>query len=66
MDEDTGNNSEVEHADTRCGGQENIEEREQVGASVAEEGTTYYYTSPRKSVKEEWCRPMQASVKDAR
>ena len=26
MDEDTGNNSELEHADTRCGGQENIEE----------------------------------------
>ena len=68
MDEDkcTGNNSELEHADTQWGGQENIEEREQVGASVAEEGTTYYYTSPRKSVKEEWCRPMQASVKDAR
>ena len=35
MDEDTGNNSELEHADTRCGGQEIIEEREQPGASVA-------------------------------
>ena len=35
MDEDTGNNSELEYADTRCGSQENIEEKEQVGASVA-------------------------------
>ena len=35
MDEDTGNNSELEHADTRCGGQENIEEREQAGALLA-------------------------------
>ena len=35
MDEDTGNNSEHEHADTRCRGQENVEEREQAGASVA-------------------------------
>ena len=35
MDEDTGNNSELEHADTRCGGQENMKEREQAGASVA-------------------------------
>ena len=68
MDEDTctGNNSELEHADTQWGGQENIEEREQAVASLAEEGTTYYYTSPRKSVKEGWCRPIRASVKDAR
>ena len=35
MDEDTGNNSELEHADTRCGGQENIKEREQARALVA-------------------------------
>ena len=36
MEEDTGrNNSELNHADRRCGGQENIEEREQAGASVA-------------------------------
>ena len=35
MDEDTGNNSELEHADTRCRGQENVEEREEAGASVA-------------------------------
>ena len=28
-------NSELEHADTRCRGQENVEEREQAGASVA-------------------------------
>ena len=35
MDEDTGNNSELEHADTQYGGQGNIEEREQAGASVA-------------------------------
>ena len=35
MDEDTGNNSELEHADTRCRDQENVEEREQAGASVA-------------------------------
>ena len=35
MDEDTGNNSELEHADTRCNGQENVKEREQAGASVA-------------------------------
>ena len=35
MDEDTGNNSELEQADTRCSGQENVEEREQGGASVA-------------------------------
>ena len=34
--------------------------------SLSEEGTIYYYTSPRKSVKEEWCRPMRVSVKDAR
>ena len=34
MDEDASNNSELKHADTRCGGQENIEEREQAGASV--------------------------------
>ena len=39
MDEDTGNNSEVEHTHTRCGGQENIEEREQAGASVATKWT---------------------------
>ena len=32
MDEDTGTNSELEHADTQCGGQENIKEREQAGA----------------------------------
>ena len=38
MDKDTGVNSEFEHADTRCAGQENqrnIEEREQAGALVA-------------------------------
>ena len=35
MDEDSGNNSELEHADTRCGGQESIDERERAGASVA-------------------------------
>ena len=35
MDEDTGNNSELEHADTWCDAQENIKEREQAGASVA-------------------------------
>ena len=35
MDEDTGNNSELEHADKWCGGQENIKESEQAGASVA-------------------------------
>ena len=35
MDKDTDNNSELEHADTCCAGQENIEEKEQVGASVA-------------------------------
>ena len=35
MDEDTGNNSELEHADAQCDGQENIEEREQAGTSVA-------------------------------
>ena len=35
MDEDTSNNSELGNADTRCGGQEIIEEREQPGASVA-------------------------------
>ena len=38
MDKDTGINSELEHADTRCAGQENqrnIEEREQAGALVA-------------------------------
>ena len=28
-------NSELKHADTRCGGQENIKEKEQAGASVA-------------------------------
>ena len=28
-------NSELEHADTRCRGKENVEEREQAGASVA-------------------------------
>ena len=39
MDEDTGNNSELEYADTRCGCQENIEEREQAGASVATKWT---------------------------
>ena len=39
MDEDTGNNSELENADTRCRGQENIEEREQAGASVATKWT---------------------------
>ena len=43
MDEDTGNNSELEHADTRCGGQENIEEREQAGASVATRCTVSIY-----------------------
>ena len=31
MDEDTGNNSELEDADTCCRGQENVEEREQAG-----------------------------------
>ena len=35
MDEDTGNKSELEDADTRCSGQENVEEREQAGDSVA-------------------------------
>ena len=35
MDEGIGNNSELEHADTRCGGQENIKEREQARALVA-------------------------------
>ena len=35
VNENNGNNSELEHADRRCGGQENIEEREQAGASVA-------------------------------
>ena len=35
VNENTGNNSELEHADRRCGGQENIEEREQAGALVA-------------------------------
>ena len=35
MDKDTGNNSELKHADTRCGDQENIKEKEQAGASVA-------------------------------
>ena len=35
MDEDTGNNSELEHVDTRCSGKENVEERRQAGASVA-------------------------------
>ena len=35
MDKGTGNNSDLEHADTRCGGQENLEEREQAGALVA-------------------------------
>ena len=39
MDEDTSNNSELENADTRCGGQENIEGREQAGASVATKWT---------------------------
>ena len=39
MDEDTGNNSELEQAGTRCGGQEYIEEREQEGASVATKWT---------------------------
>ena len=34
MDEDTGNNLELEHADTQCGGQKNIKERKQAGASV--------------------------------
>ena len=28
MDKDTGNNSEPEHADKRCCGQENLEEKE--------------------------------------
>ena len=35
VNKNTGNNSELEHADRQCGGQENIEEREQAGASVA-------------------------------
>ena len=39
MDEDIGNYSELEHADTQCGGQENIEERERAGASVATKWT---------------------------
>ena len=57
MDEDTGNNSELQHADTRCGGQENIEEREQAGASVATKWTVsiardcYRQTALQRNVK---------------
>ena len=48
MDKDTGNNSELKHADTRCGGQENIKEKEQAGASVATKCTVSTVTDCKR------------------